>query len=133
MSSGLDSMAIGEAQVLGQLRSALRRGQARHHVGPQLNTVLQRALRVGKRVHSETGIDAVSRSLVDAALAEAATEVDLTTASVLMLGAGGMGALAATAAKAAGVRELLIANRGSVRSHTLAERLGGEVVAWEDR
>jgi len=133
VSSGLDSMAIGEAQVLGQLRSALRRGQARHHVGPQLNTVLQRALRVGKRVHSETGIDAVSRSLVDAALAEAATEVDLTTASVLMLGAGGMGALAATAAKAAGVRELLIANRGSVRSHTLAERLGGEVVAWEDR
>ena len=126
VSSGLDSMAIGEAQVLGQLRSALRRGQARHHVGPQLNTVLQRALRVGKRVHSETGIDAVSRSLVDAVLAEAATEVDLTTA-------GGMGALAATAAKAAGVRELLIANRGSVRSHTLAERLGGEVVAWEDR
>ena len=55
VSSGLDSMAIGEAQVLGQLRSALRRGQARHHVGPQLNTVLQRALRVGKRVHSETG------------------------------------------------------------------------------
>ena len=132
VSSGLDSMAIGEAQVLGQLRSALRRGQARHHVGPQLNTVLQRALRVGKRVHSETGIDAVSRSLVDAALAEAATEVDLTTASVLVLGAGGMGALAATAAKAAGVRELLIANRGSVRSHTLAERLGGEGLSVAD-
>ena len=44
VSSGLDSMAIGEAQVLGQLRSALRRGQARHHVGPQLNTVLQLSL-----------------------------------------------------------------------------------------
>ena len=72
VAAGLDSMAVGEAQILGQLRDSLTRAQRRGHVGPALNTLLQQALRVGKRVHTETEIDDVSRSLVGAGLAAAA-------------------------------------------------------------
>ena len=68
VAAGLDSMAVGEAQILGQLREALSKAQRRGHVGPALNTLLQQALRVGKRVHTETAIDDVSRSLVSAGL-----------------------------------------------------------------
>ena len=62
VASGLDSMAVGEAQILGQVRRALARAQRHGHVGPALNAVLQQALRVAKRVHTETGIDLVSGS-----------------------------------------------------------------------
>ena len=68
LAAGLDSMAVGEAQILGQLRSALAEGQEREETGPSLNALVQQALRVGKRVHSETEIDTVSRSLVQAGL-----------------------------------------------------------------
>src|SRR5512132_3266421 len=68
---GLDSMAIGEAQILGQMRQALRAAQHAGHVGPALNGLFQQALRVGKRAHTETGIDSVSVSLVEAGLARA--------------------------------------------------------------
>ena len=71
VASGLDSMAVGEAQILGQVRRSLARAQRHGHVGPALNTVLQQALRVAKRVHTETGIDLVSGSLVQAGLARA--------------------------------------------------------------
>ena len=72
---GLDSMAVGEAQVLGQMRTALRESQKAGHAGPALNTLFQQALRVGKRAHTETGIDAVSVSLVEAGLARAEREL----------------------------------------------------------
>jgi len=72
---GLDSMAVGEAQILGQMRTALRESQKSGHAGPALNTLFQQALRVGKRAHTETGIDAVSVSLVEAGLARAEREL----------------------------------------------------------
>ncbi len=72
---GLDSMAVGEAQILGQMRTALREGQRSGHVGPALNSLFQQALRVGKRAHTETGIDSVSVSLVEAGLARAEREL----------------------------------------------------------
>ena len=59
VAAGLDSMAVGEAQILGQTRAALARGQEQGSVGPVLNTLFQQALRVGKRAHAETGIDRV--------------------------------------------------------------------------
>ncbi len=131
VAAGLDSMAIGEAQILGQLRRALRRAQEQGHVGPQLNGLVQRALRVGKRVHAETAIDTVSHSLVDAALDRAETVVGpLGARTVLVVGAGGMGALAATAAVRRGVGRLLITNRGAERAATLATRLGAEWLTW---
>ncbi len=68
---GLDSMAVGEAQILGQMRTALRASQKAGHAGSSLNGLFQQALRVGKRAHTETGIDAVSVSLVEAGIARA--------------------------------------------------------------
>jgi glutamyl-tRNA reductase len=61
VATGLDSMVIGESQILGQVREALRRGQDDSSVGPSLNSLFQQGLRVGKRAHAETGIDHGSR------------------------------------------------------------------------
>ncbi len=133
VASGLDSMAIGEEQVIGQLRGALSRAQGHGHLGHELNAVIQQALRVGKRIHTETDVDSVSSSLVDAGL-QRATEVlgDLTGASVLVLGAGGMGALAATVCRRRGVGALTVANRTAARARSLAQRLGAAMVDWTD-
>ena len=92
VAAGLDSMAVGEAQILGQVRRSLARAQRHGHVGPALNTVLQQALRVAKRVHTETSIDLVSGSLVQAGLTRAEAELGgLGDLSVLVVGAGGHG------------------------------------------
>jgi len=126
VAAGLDSMAVGEAQILGQVRRSLARAQRHGHVGPALNAVLQQALRVAKRVHTETSIDLVSGSLVQAGLARAEAELGgLGGLSVLVVGAGGMGALAATTAARAGARTVVIANRNHDRARTVAERVGG--------
>ena len=126
VAAGLDSMAVGEAQILGQVRRSLARAQRHGHVGPALNTVLQQALRVAKRVHTETSIDLVSGSLVQAGLTRAEAELGgLGDLSVLVVGAGGMGALAATTAARAGARTVVIANRNHDRARSVAERVGG--------
>ena len=88
VAAGLDSMAVGEAQILGQTRDALRLGQEQGSVGPVLNTLFQQALRVGKRAHAETGIDRAAPTLVSAALDRAAG--DLTGRRVVVVGAGAM-------------------------------------------
>jgi glutamyl-tRNA reductase len=130
VAAGLDSMAVGEAQVLGQLRDALRAGQRAGTVGESLNSLLQQALRVGKRAHHETAIDSVSRSLVEAGLDEAERRLeDLESRTVLVLGAGGMSSLAATTAARRGVRGILVANRTLARGERLAEATGGRAVA----
>ena len=134
VAAGLDSMAVGEAQILGQLREALTRAQRRGHVGPALNTLLQQALRVGKRVHTETGIDDVSRSLVGAGLGMADDAVGpVAGAHVLVIGAGGMGALAATTVSQAGAASVTVVNRGLARAERLAERVGGSARPWAER
>ena len=121
VAAGLDSMAVGEAQVLGQLRDALRAGQRAGTVGESLNSLLQQALRVGKRAHHETAIDTVSRSLVEAGLDEAERQLgDLESRTVLVLGAGGMSSLAATTAARRGVAGILVANRTLARGERLA-------------
>src|SRR5699024_7027273 len=97
------------------------------HVGAQLNTLVQQALRTGKRVHAETGLDEVSRSLVTAGLDRPAEHVgSLTDAHVLVIGAGSMSALAATTATRRGVERLSVVNRTHERGLALAERLGGD-------
>ncbi len=125
VAAGLDSMAVGEAQVLGQMRSALARAQRHQHVGPALNMLFQWALRVGKRVHTETQIDAVSGSLVTAGLSHAATVLGpLSGCTVAVVGAGGMGALAAKAAADGAPVSVTVVNRSSERGERLAERIG---------
>lgn len=126
VAAGLDSMAVGESQILGQLRDALGRGQSDGHVGAHLNALVQQALRTGKRVHSETGIDEVSRSLVSTGLDAAEQHIGpLEGAHVLVVGAGAMSALAATSAMRRGVSSLTIVNRTHERGVALAERLEG--------
>jgi glutamyl-tRNA reductase len=129
VAAGLDSMAVGEAQILGQVRRSLARAQRHGHVGPALNTVLQQALRVAKRVHTETSIDLVSGSLVQAGLTRAEAELGgLGDLSVLVVGAGGMGALAATTVARAGARTVVVANRNHERARSVAERVGGSAL-----
>ena len=72
VAAGLDSMVLGESQILGQTREALRIGQETGTIGPALNALFQQALRVGKRSHAETDIDRVAPSLVAEALERAA-------------------------------------------------------------
>ena len=129
VAAGLDSMAVGEVQILGQVRRSLARAQLHGHVGPALNAVLQQALRVAKRVHTETSIDLVSGSLVQAGLTRAEAELGgLGALSVLVVGAGGMGALAATTAARAGASTVVIANRNHDRARSVAERVGGSAL-----
>lgn len=123
---GLDSMAVGEAQILGQMRTALREGQRSGHVGPALNSLFQQALRVGKRAHTETGIDSVSVSLVEAGLARAERELGpLATLDLLVVGAGGMSSLAATTASRLGIGSITVVNRTHSKAVRLADRVGG--------
>jgi glutamyl-tRNA reductase len=123
---GLDSMAVGEAQILGQMRTSLREAQRAGHAGSSLNTLFQQALRVGKRAHTETGIDAVSVSLVEAGLARAERDLGpLSGLAVLVVGAGGMSSLAATTVARRGIRSLTIVNRTLSKATRLAERTGG--------
>lgn len=133
VASGLDSMVIGESQILGQTREALRIGQELGTIGPALNVLFQQALRVGKRAHAETDIDRAAPSLVTASLAVAESHVGpLSGARALVVGAGAMGGLAASTLRRAGVAELYIANRSTESALRLAQEYDGQFVALED-
>ena len=130
---GLDSMAVGEGQILGQLRAALRSAQERGQTGGTLNALFQQALRVGKRAHAETGIDCVSRSLVEAGLKHAAHLLGpLADTRVLVVGAGSMSSLAATTISRLGSAELVIINRTLVKAEHLVAATGGRALSLAD-
>ncbi|MCV7285116.1 MULTISPECIES: glutamyl-tRNA reductase [Mycolicibacterium] len=125
VTSGLDSAVIGEAQVLGQVRRAYASAEANHTVGRTLHELAQRALSVGKRVHSETGIDAAGASVVSVALgmAEAKLSGGLAGRTAAVVGAGSMGALAGAHLVRAGVERVHVVNRSLPRARRLAENL----------
>jgi glutamyl-tRNA reductase len=130
---GLDSMAVGEGQILGQLRDALRAAQERGQAGGTLNELFQQAFRVGKRAHAETGIDRVSVSLLEAGLKVAADLLGpLADTRVLVVGAGSMSSLAATVIARLGAAELFIINRTQVRAERLAAATGGRALPLAD-
>lgn len=125
VAAGLDSMALGEGQILGQTREALRVGQDLGTVGPALNSLFQQALRVGKRAHAETDIDRAAPSLVSAALALAQEKSEaLAGQRVLVVGAGSMASLAMAHAVEAGAGELIVVNRTEERAARLAASYG---------
>ncbi|MCZ2859332.1 glutamyl-tRNA reductase [Blastococcus sp. VKM Ac-2987] len=125
VAAGLDSMVVGETQVLGQLRAAYALAREEGTVGRALHPVAQRALRVGKRVHSETGIDRAGASLVSVALDRAEARIgDLAGRPVLVIGAGSMGALAATTLARRGA-DVVVSSRTESSAHRLAETVGG--------
>lgn len=130
VASGLDSMVVGEGQILGQTREALRVGQELGTIGPALNTLFQQALRVGKRVHAETDIDRAAPSLVSVALDRAAGHVGAVAGKrVLVVGAGAMARLAVATLTRLGAGEVAVSSRTPARAERLAEQYGGRSVA----
>lgn len=124
VAAGLDSMVVGESQILGQVRSAYNAAREAGTVGRTMHELIQQALRVGKRVQSETGLDQVGRSVVSEALADAGAALDgLTGRRALIVGAGSMGGLSAAALRRAGVESVIIANRTQANGVRLAESL----------
>jgi glutamyl-tRNA reductase len=145
VASGLDSMVVGERQIQLQVKEAFREAEAHGSSGRLLQALFSRALRVGRRARVETGIAAGAQSMVDVGL-EAAGRVlrvagagtpdaepadPISGRTVLVVGAGRMGALAARRA-AGNCARLLVVNRTAERSARLAERVGGEVLEMGD-
>ena len=123
--AGLDSMAVGEGQILGQTRAALNAGQEIGTVGPALNVLFQQALRVGKRARAETGIDRAAPALVTAALDRSRDTVgDLSGKRVLVVGAGSMAGLATSTVAARGAASVTVVNRTSGNADRLAQEYG---------
>ncbi|MFD6192958.1 glutamyl-tRNA reductase [Streptomyces sp. NPDC060275] len=124
---GLDSMVVGEGQILGQIKDSLARAQDLHTAGRLLNDLFQQALRVGKRAHSETGIDRAGQSLVTFGLEQLSAGADVEQwargKKALVIGAGSMSSLAAATLARAGIAEIVVANRTFERAERLAQIL----------
>jgi glutamyl-tRNA reductase len=134
VAAGLDSMVVGEAQVLGQLREAYQAAIEAESVGRLLHELMQQALRVGKRAHAETGIDRAGQNVVSAALDAASGHHGgaLAGRPALVIGAGAMGALALATLARAGAGPLAVTNRGADRASRLAEAYQARPVPFED-
>jgi len=132
VASGLDSAVVGEQQVLGQVRRAYASAEANSAVGRVLHELAQRAMSVGKRVHSETAIDAAGASVVSVALDIAERKLGtLTGKTAVVVGAGAMGALAAAHLTRAGIGRVHVLNRSLARATRLAARIEASGVPAE--
>jgi glutamyl-tRNA reductase len=137
VAGGLDSAVVGEQQVLGQVRRAYAAAEANRTVGRVLHELAQRALAVGKRVHTETAIDAAGASVVSVALGMADGKLGgLKGKTAVVIGAGAMGALSAAHLTRACVRDIHIVNRSLPRAQRLARKIresgiGAEAVSFD--
>ena len=133
VASGLDSMVLGEAQILGQMKDAVREAEAAGALGTTLNQLFQRSFAVAKEVRSSTEIGAHSISMAAAAVRLASQLFeDLGQLHVLFVGAGEMIELAATHFAAKQPKAMAIANRSLDRGEKLASRFGAEVMRLAD-
>src|SRR3984957_4217647 len=132
VASGLDSMMLGEAEILGQLRTAYTQALGHGSTGPGLNGMFQGAIEVGKRVRSETEVGArpMSVALAGVKLAERVFG-NLKGHSALILGAGNVAEQVIECLRNRGIGSLRIVNRSFDRAAELAKKVGGEAVAWE--
>jgi glutamyl-tRNA reductase len=133
VTSSLDSMVVGEPQILGQVKDAYRMAVGKKTTGPILNRLFNHAFFVAKRVRAETGIGHYTTSVSHAAV-ELAKRIfdDLPGRRVMLIGAGGMGKHALTHLVAAGVRDLIVANRTIGRAQEITEKLGGRAIRIEE-
>ena len=134
VAAGLDSLVVGEPQILGQVKEAHSVAGANHVVGPFLNRLFHSSFAVGKRVRTETGLGsgAVSVSFAAVALARKIFG-DLKGRSVLVVGAGEMGKLTALHMKSQGVHQVTIVSRTMAHAARTAEAIGGASAApWEE-
>ncbi|MBI4013826.1 MAG: glutamyl-tRNA reductase [Candidatus Rokubacteria bacterium] len=133
VAAGLDSMVIGEPQILGQVKAAHATAAAQGAVGPVLGDAVGQALRIAKRVRTETEVGRGAVSVSYAAV-ELARKIfgDLRERTVVLLGAGEMGGLAARHLADLGVSRLVITSRTTERAEAIARETGGKAVAFED-
>jgi glutamyl-tRNA reductase len=126
VTSSLDSMLVGEHQILGQVRAAFRVAQERGDAGGALHDVVEHALHAAKRAHAETGIDAAGMTLVEAGLQVGASSIGgLAGRRAVIVGAGSMAGVTAAALRAADVSDLLVVSRTLASAQALASRWGG--------
>jgi glutamyl-tRNA reductase len=132
VSAGIDSMLLGEAEILGQLRTAYTQALEHGATGPVLNRVFQGAIEVGKRVRAETEVGArpMSAALAGVKLAERVFG-NLKGRSALILGAGTMAEQVVEHLRNRGIGSLRVVNRSLDHAAELAKRMGGEAVPWE--
>src|ERR1700735_4914724 len=133
VASGLDSMVLGEAQILGQVKGAYRVAQEPGSTGPVLNKLFQAAFSAAKRVRSETRIGANAVSLASATVSLARRVYsDLSAHSALLVGAGDMNALTARHFMSAGIKRMVIANRTLEKAQGLAAELNAHAAPLTD-
>ncbi len=133
VASGLDSMIIGESEILGQVREAWQTAEREGTAGQLLSRTFRHAVEVGKRARTETGIGRHAVSVSSAAVRVAAERLgSLEGRRVLLLGAGDVGEGMALALSGAGVEEIVVANRSRARGQQLATRVGGRAVPLDD-
>ncbi|MGA2684275.1 MAG: glutamyl-tRNA reductase [Verrucomicrobiota bacterium] len=130
---GLDSMVLGETEILGQLKEAYALAQQHGHTGARLNKAFQRAFHVAKHVRTHTSIQRGSVSVASAAV-ELAEKIfnSLNNRDVLVIGAGEMSEKTARALLSRGARSIIIAGRSFERAQVLAGEFGGRAVPFDD-
>lgn len=132
VAAGLDSMIIGEGEILGQVREAWQTAEREAASGPLLGRTFRHAIEVGKRARTETGIGRHAVSVSSAAVSLATHRLgSLDDRRVLVLGAGDMGEAMVLALAGAGVHEIVVANRTRSRAEELAARVGGRTIPFE--
>ncbi len=132
VSAGLDSLVIGETEILGQVKNAYEAAAAAGMTGKRSNVLFQRALYIGKKVRNDTGI-AVGQTSVASVAVQLAESIfgDLKACEVLILGAGNMAEITARHLLSKKVAGLSIANRTGARAEALAARFKGRSLAWD--
>jgi glutamyl-tRNA reductase len=130
---GLDSMVLGETEILGQLKKAYDLALQHHHTGSRLNRAFQRAFNVAKHIRTETSIQRGSVSVASVAV-ELAEKIFETLADrhVMVIGAGDTSEKTARAFISRGAKSLVVANRSPERGQALAQELGGRAVPFDD-
>jgi len=131
VASGLDSLLVGEPQIMAQVKDALRLGEEVGSVGPHLARLFRVALQAGKRARATTAIGSDFVSLGAAAVEMARRHCDVAAASCVVVGAGKMGSIVAKHLSARGARSIVIANRTLKRAQAVAAELGAQAVGLE--
>lgn len=133
VASGMDSMVLGETEVLGQLKKAYDLALQHKHTGPVLNKAFQKAFNVAKYIRTETGIQRGSVSVASVAVELAEKIFDkLSERTVMVIGAGDTSEKTARALLSRGAKSVLVSNRTFERADEMARALGGRAVRFED-
>jgi len=132
VAAGLDSLVIGEPQILGQVTRALELARGQNMAGPILNRLFQSAIHAGKRARTETSISRNPASVSSLAASQAERVVrSIAEAQIVILGAGEMAELAVEALRKRGANRILVVNRTFKRAHAIADRWGAQVDTFE--